>query len=195
MTRFDAVADDAGFLVVYVDSHDGTYDTRLCCKDTDRDVTFVQSVLAAVGERWPVDPKRVYAAWLSIGAAMTYKLAVRSPGTFAAVAPVSGGFFPDPAVPDPAAAVSSPPPSVITFLGGTDSSYQDFTDGVDLWRRGAGCGEPSQTSVDRTSSNSTRCRSGLSGIRARERRRPARRRPAAATRRRRRTVSRSPGRS
>ncbi len=23
MTRFDAVADDAGFLVVYVDSHDG----------------------------------------------------------------------------------------------------------------------------------------------------------------------------
>jgi len=52
-------------------------------------------VLAEVAATWPLDPARVYATGFSAGAAMSYKLAVRTPDVFAAIAPVSGGLFPD----------------------------------------------------------------------------------------------------
>ncbi len=128
-TEFDLLADTEGFLVVYVDAGVGGFDTRLCCGGTDRDVEFVESVLAEVAESWALDPKQVYATGFSAGAAMSYKLAARAPDVFAAVAPVSGGFFPDPRVPDPQDAVPASAPSVIAFAGGTDPGYRMFAPG------------------------------------------------------------------
>lgn len=146
-TRFDLLADEEGFLVVYVDSREGTFDARLCCNGTDRDVAFVQAVIAEVAAELPVDPTRVYATGFSAGAAMSYKLAISAPGTFAAVAPVSGGFYPDPGAPAPEAIVPDPAPSVITFVGGADTDYDDILAGTELWRLGAGCESPSESAV------------------------------------------------
>lgn len=146
-TGFDLLADEEGFLVVYVDSREGTFDARLCCNGTDRDVAFVQAVIADVAAELPVDPTRVYAAGFSAGAAMSYKLAVSAPETFAAVAPVSGGFYPDPGAPAPEAIVPDPAPSVITFAGGADPDFDDILAGTQLWRLGAGCDSPTDSSV------------------------------------------------
>lgn len=147
-TEFDLLADTEGFLVVYVDAGVDGFDGRLCCGGTDRDVEFVRSVLAAVDEQWPVDPRRVYATGFSAGAAMSYKLAVRAPDVFAAIAPVSGGFFPDPRVAAPEAVVPAGALSVVAFAGTADSGFADYVGGVQLWRRGADCAPATEAEVD-----------------------------------------------
>lgn len=147
-TQFDRLADAEDFLVVYVDAPEAGFDARLCCGGTDRDVDFVLAVLDDVEADWPLDRSRVYASGFSAGAAMSYKLAVRAPGDFAAVAPVSGGFYPDPRVDDPESAVPDQAPSVISFAGTADPDYDDIAGGVALWRLGATCDRPAATSVD-----------------------------------------------
>lgn len=149
-TGFDLVADTEGFLVVYVDAGVDGFDGRLCCGGTDRDVDFVRSVLAAVDAQWPIDPDRVYATGFSAGAAMSYKLAVRAPEVFAAVAPVSGGFYPDPRADAPEAIVPAEAPSLLAVTGSADQDYADILAGVDLWRLGAGCAPETRTAVEAT---------------------------------------------
>lgn len=150
LTAFDLLADTEGFLVVYVDARSEGLDNRLCCGGTDRDVDFVRAVLAEVGTTMAIDPDRVYATGFSAGAAMSYKLAVRAPDLFAAVAPVSGGFYPDPRVASPENTVPASAPSVIAFAGGVDPDYDDILGGLALWRRGAGCEADVETTVDGT---------------------------------------------
>ena len=60
-----------------------------CTSGVD-DVAYTRALLADLGRRIAVDPKRVFASGFSDGAAMTQRLACESADLFAAVAPVSG---------------------------------------------------------------------------------------------------------
>ncbi len=56
-------------------------------QEGDRDLLFVDALLAEVRKRCPVDPARVYVTGHSNGGAFTYLLWYSRPGLFAAVAP------------------------------------------------------------------------------------------------------------
>lgn len=60
------------------------------CKRGVDDVAYVRALLADVGRRVAVDPKRVYATGFSNGGALAHRLACEAADLFAAVAPVSG---------------------------------------------------------------------------------------------------------
>jgi len=99
-THMDTVADQEGFLVVYPNGT-GFFRNRLltwnagnCCgyahKNNVDDVGFALAVLDQVAARTPVDQSRVYAAGLSNGGMMAYRLAEQASDRIAAVGSVAG---------------------------------------------------------------------------------------------------------
>ena len=89
---FVELARREGFVAVFPDGlqhrwHDG-YAVRE--RGDGDDYAFVRAVLADVGRQVTVDPRRTFAAGHSNGAFFSQALACRMPGTFAAIAPVSG---------------------------------------------------------------------------------------------------------
>lgn len=106
-TGFDALAEQEPTLVVYPRAPQRTrrYDVEPPAGRTSADVRFVDLLLLRLKERFPVDPRRVYATGFSNGAALCYRLAAERPAVFAAIAPVAGylpgGLSAGPAVPVP----------------------------------------------------------------------------------------------
>lgn len=100
-SRMDAVADRAGFVVVYPDGTGRyrrflTWNAGTCCgsavlQQVD-DVGFALAVLDDCARRTPIDRERVYATGMSNGAMMAHRLAAQVPGRIAAIAPVAGGL-------------------------------------------------------------------------------------------------------
>ncbi|PKQ31878.1 MAG: polyhydroxybutyrate depolymerase [Actinobacteria bacterium HGW-Actinobacteria-2] len=90
---WDALADRDGFVVVYPNGVDRTWNAGTCCGTAARtgvdDVAFITQVVSQVSALVPVDPTRRFATGMSNGAMMTYRLACQT-GLFAAIAPVSG---------------------------------------------------------------------------------------------------------
>jgi polyhydroxybutyrate depolymerase len=168
----DAVADSAGFLVVYPDGT-GPLRNRLltwnaggCCgpamqRNVD-DVGFIIALLADLDRRTPVDERRVYATGHSNGAMMAYRLAAEHADRIAAIVPVGGAmmlnrFAPSRAVPvlhihsvdDPRALYEGglgPP------FPGTNNrvDHKPVQDGLDQWIRNNGC-SASPTELERRS--------------------------------------------
>lgn len=111
----DAVADRHGFIVVYPD---GTgllarqarllaFNAGRCCPPATMnnvdDVGFTHAIIDLLGERFPVDGRRIYATGMSNGGMMAHRMAAESP-LVAAVASVAGqlnvaSFAPKRAVP------------------------------------------------------------------------------------------------
>ncbi|MEV6342878.1 PHB depolymerase family esterase [Actinoplanes sp. NPDC051851] len=111
---FDALADRDGFLVVYPDGVGRTWNVSTdCCgaaaRDQVDDVGFIkQLVTAEIGDAG-IDPSKVYAAGISNGAMLAYRLACETT-LFAAIAPVSGTMI---------NACPSPAPVSIIHIHGT----------------------------------------------------------------------------
>jgi polyhydroxybutyrate depolymerase len=137
LTGMDAKADRQRFLVAYPDGLDGSWNSLVCCNDTD-DVGFIRALVDHVRRRWRADPDRVYATGASNGAAMSYRLAAALPGVFAAIAPVSGALA-DLDVPE---GVPKTPVSLVAFHGRQDTIYDAMDEGVAAWRRRVGCLPP-----------------------------------------------------
>jgi poly(3-hydroxybutyrate) depolymerase len=158
LTGLDAVADRERFLVAYPDGLDGRWNSVLCCNDTD-DVGFVRALVDHARRRWGADPDRVYATGASNGAAMSYRLAAALPGTFAAIAPVSGALT-DLDVPE---GFPTSPVSLVAFHGRQDAVVSWMDEGVAAWRRRAGCGPPQAAPYGgsgQVTRSATRCRDG-----------------------------------
>ncbi|HEX4979244.1 MAG TPA: PHB depolymerase family esterase [Acidimicrobiales bacterium] len=115
-----------------------------------RDVAFVTAAVDHVARRTCVDLSRVYATGMSNGAAMAAVLACRSPGTFAAIAPVAAIVYPA----DMCA--GRPPAPVMAFMGTADPivpfgggavtccggwSVAPAPDAMQHWARHNGCDE------------------------------------------------------
>lgn len=101
MSGFNEVADQNGFIVAYPNGTGRLSDDKLltwnggtCCgyaqKNDVDDVGFIRAVITDIEAIASIDPKRVYAAGMSNGGIMSYRLACEASDLFAAIAPVAG---------------------------------------------------------------------------------------------------------
>jgi len=90
LSRWDQLANNEGFLVVYPQGVGNSWNAGGCCGDSMSmmvdDVGFVRGIITALGAC--IDTKRVYASGCSNGGAMSYRLACEAADVIAGVAPV-----------------------------------------------------------------------------------------------------------
>jgi polyhydroxybutyrate depolymerase len=115
-TGLTGPATERGYAVAYPDGIERRWNDGRGTSAGQDDVEFIHVLVDSLVRELPVDPKRIYAAGISNGAGLTYRLACDLPGTFAAIAPVAGA---------PAAALeercaSTRPVSLISFQGTRD---------------------------------------------------------------------------
>ncbi len=106
----DRDADKLGFILVVPEGtgwlehraltwNSGKWATGDCCgpayKNNVDDVGYISALIDAVGEKYTIDTKRVYATGISNGGMMSYRLACELPNKIAAVAPVAAPAIPD----------------------------------------------------------------------------------------------------
>lgn len=92
--RFDALAEENGFLVLYPDAVRRVWDTgsgeiSYGLRPRRDDHGFLAALIAAVTRDHPVDRSRVFATGVSRGGMMAYALACDTPGLLRAIAPVA----------------------------------------------------------------------------------------------------------
>jgi polyhydroxybutyrate depolymerase len=139
-THFDEEADRESFVVAYPNGTDRfrplmnligkrgflTWNAGGCCgyamEHNIDDVGFLRAVVAEIERDHAIDHGRVYAAGMSNGGMMVYRLACEVSDVFAAVGVVSGGLVTHPCAPHA-------PVSVIHFHG-TDDQYVPINGGV-----------------------------------------------------------------
>lgn len=158
VTGFSAQADRAGFLAVYPDGTGRlrkiglTWNGGNCCGYArDRgvdDVGFVRAVIKDLHDVAVIDARRIYAAGLSNGAILSYRLACEASDVIAAVAAVAG-------TQNVARCEPREPVSVIHFHGTADAhlpyeggvgsksrtgvSYASVMDSIRFWVQHNGC--------------------------------------------------------
>ncbi|MEV5981658.1 PHB depolymerase family esterase [Streptomyces sp. NPDC052114] len=158
ISGLSAKADEENFLVAYPDGLNRGFNALICC-GTEDDVGFIRTITKRLTGTWNADPDRVYATGISNGGDMSYRLAVELPDTFAAIAPVSGGYLGTDA--EKTSYVPKTPVSVITFLGGLDDHYAGMNAGITSWQKRLSCkqGKPSTLKNEIKRTRAT-CRDG-----------------------------------
>jgi polyhydroxybutyrate depolymerase len=95
----DELADENGFIVAYPDGLANNWDfgnglpTRSGNPFRVDDVGFLVWLVDEIGKSYRIDRERVFAAGMSNGALMTYRLACEAPETFAAIAAVAAPVY------------------------------------------------------------------------------------------------------
>lgn len=134
-TRFDAQAEEGGFIVVYPNGLGGRWNDGREPPDSPvgqiDDVSFFRALIEWLEEHYRVDPKRIYACGISNGAMMSYRLACELSDRIAAIGPVAGSLPANLAGSCPA----SPAVSVIAFFG-TEDRYVPIDGGEVIGNRG-----------------------------------------------------------
>jgi polyhydroxybutyrate depolymerase len=96
--EFDLLADRNGFIVAYPDGIDRSWtgcrvvQNRVANRRDIDDVKFVDAIIAQEVARHGIDPKRVFATGHSMGAALSYRLALERPKAIAAIAAISSNL-------------------------------------------------------------------------------------------------------
>ena len=168
-THFSAEADRRHFIVAYPDGTDRTrpvmnamgkagfltWNAGACCGYAVAhhidDVAFIRAMVAAIGREQPIDPRRIYAAGISNGGMMSYRLACEASDLVAAVGVVSGVTVAEPC--NPAA-----PVAVIHIHGSADqnvplkggvgaksvsrTNFPPVQRSIDFWAAADGCAVP-----------------------------------------------------
>jgi polyhydroxybutyrate depolymerase len=170
---FSDAADANGFVAVYPNGSHGTFASLLavgapkfmvwnggsCCgysvEHQIDDVGFVRAVVAEVERALPIDPARVYAAGISNGGMMSYRLACEASDLFAAVGVVSGALvLPSCAPRDPVSVVHlhGDEDGYVPLRGGPGHltprgfAYPPTAKGIGFWRKADGCtAEPEES--------------------------------------------------
>jgi polyhydroxybutyrate depolymerase len=143
-TRFDRIADRAGFIVVYPAARNRRWLDGRPGNERSDDVAFLQKLADTVRAQHGIPAHRVFAAGISNGAMMSYRLACEAPGSVAAIGVVAG------AVPvGLRAACGATSPVAVLALHGTEDRLIPFDGGgsllsvpasVSLLGARAGCG-------------------------------------------------------
>ena len=90
-SNFDAVADEEGFIVVYPNSPDASWNAGTCCGGNGRDdVGFARALVAEISSKACIDAKGIYSMGMSNGGFMSFRLGCEAADLFAAIAPVAG---------------------------------------------------------------------------------------------------------
>lgn len=127
---FERRADKLGAIVAYPDALEKNWNDyrgdpgRKAQRENIDDAAFLEAMAAEISAKYPVDAARVYAAGISNGAMMSYTLACRASGTFAAVAAVAGSM-PENLVP----ACSPPRPVPVMIINGTEDKLVHWSGG------------------------------------------------------------------
>lgn len=172
---WDAAADQYGFVVAYADGLGRTWAAGDgCCGRPGReqvdDVGFLTAVVADVSRRVVIDPDRIYAAGMSNGGMMAYRLACDTT-LFAAIASVAAtlaGECPSPA-PISVLHIHGTEDGVIRYDGGPGRAA-DAVDGppvvsvVDMWRTVDGCDAPRDVIEGVVTTSSAQCPEGRSVV-------------------------------
>jgi polyhydroxybutyrate depolymerase len=137
LTRFTALADREGFVVVFPDGvghnwNDGREIVRSQAhRDHVDDVAFVAALLDAVARQRAIDSRRVYATGISNGGMFSHYLAAHLAGRIVAIAPVVGGIA-DP----PEAWLWPDRPVSVLILQGTSDPLVPYHGGSVAFGRG-----------------------------------------------------------
>lgn len=116
----DELADEYGFIVAYPDGLANNWDfgnglpTRTGTPYRVDDVGFLVWLVDKISQDYPIDRERVFAAGMSNGALMTYRLACAAPETFAAIAAVAAPVY------VPAVAGCADTPVSVLYIHGTE---------------------------------------------------------------------------
>lgn len=169
---WDALADEKGFMVAYPNGDGKAWNAGSCCGRSAAtnvdDVGFIDAMVREVEGAMPIDPGRVFAAGMSNGAMMAYRLACEST-TFAAVAPVSGTMMVDCASPSPVSVlhIHGLADANVPFAGGEGDGYA-HVDGpaveqvISFWRQEDGCAAPAVTTNGGVTTSTATCADGRS---------------------------------
>tara|TARA_B100001123_G_scaffold86879_1_gene99811 strand:+ start:2223 stop:3266 length:1044 start_codon:yes stop_codon:yes gene_type:complete len=112
------IAERYGLLLIAPNGRNRTWAHNGSPSRARDELAFIDSVVADVEARWPVDPARIYVAGFSQGGSMVWDLICKRPNAFAGFAPISGAFWePYPESCDPAAGQRLP---IIHFHGTAD---------------------------------------------------------------------------
>jgi polyhydroxybutyrate depolymerase len=134
-TNWASVADARGFVVVWPDGIDNSWNVgeRCCGPAHDQnvdDVAFTREILAALARDTCIDRRRIYATGCSNGGGMAYKLACSAADAIAAVAPVDFDCTTGPTN-DPSCGGCSPArPISATQFRGTNDTVVPYNGGV-----------------------------------------------------------------
>lgn len=151
-TRFDAVADREGFIVITPNGAGVSqrWNNRLDPEGAD-DVAFLGDLLTALESELCIDPKRVYAAGLSNGGGMALRLACALPDRIAAIATVAATYI-DCDGSAPMIAIHGSTDPVVPFGGRQGppergGSLPPVADAVASWATAAGCGAKAEAEL------------------------------------------------
>ncbi|MCX2932396.1 esterase [Mycobacterium sp. CVI_P3] len=125
-TRYDAVADQYGFLVAYPDGIDLSWADGRGASTPDRrgvdDVGFLSSLIAQLSREYGIAPGRVFVTGMSAGGFMANRLACERADLVAAIAPVSStlgtGVPCNPSQPVSVLAIHGTGDRVVPYTGG-----------------------------------------------------------------------------
>jgi polyhydroxybutyrate depolymerase len=140
---FDRLADEHGFAVVYPDGYEGYWNACNSVGDFSAnklnidDVGFLTALADKLIAELGADPSRVFAAGISRGGHMAYRLALEAPSRFRVVAAVSANV---PAPENFKCKPAGPGTSSVMIMNGTKDPLNPFNGGevelYGLYRRG-----------------------------------------------------------
>ncbi|MET8462936.1 alpha/beta hydrolase family esterase [Micromonospora zamorensis] len=136
LAGLEAKADKDNVLVAYPDGVGGGFNALVCCGNQD-DVGFLTALTGHLVQTWHADPNQVFLTGISNGGDMSFRAAVESTGTYAAIGVVSGGYSGKLTTAD--SYVPKSPVSVITFIGGQDRYASTFQTGMQTWQQRLSC--------------------------------------------------------
>ena len=162
LAEMNPVADSRGFMVVYPDGVDSSWNAGSCCgvawNNSVDDVAFTQNLIADLESQYCIDPSRVYATGMSNGGFFAHRLGCEMASTFAAIAPVAGVM----GIPDDTCLPSRPMPvldfhgtanpivpydggGAVSGLGGTVVVFQSVAQTISTWLARDSCSTPGKT--------------------------------------------------
>ncbi|MGS2805877.1 extracellular catalytic domain type 1 short-chain-length polyhydroxyalkanoate depolymerase [Nocardia sp. MW-W600-9] len=168
---WDAMAEEAGFIVAYPDGVDRAWNAGGgCCGTPGRtgvdDVGFLTAMIDEIARDLPIDHERIYLTGMSNGAMMAYAMACHTM-LAAAIGPVAGTQLGD---------CASPAPTSVIHVHGTadDNVRYDGAPGSGVaridgpsvpelngfWRTVGDCAAPVATTGDRVTTLGATCRDG-----------------------------------
>jgi len=131
---FNAVADQEGFLVVYPNGIDGSW--NISSQAGTDDVGFISALIDSLDARYGINTDMVYASGMSMGGFMSYRLACELSDRLAAIASVTGlhAFFPcTPARPIPVLQIHGTADPIVPYAGVNAT--------ISFWTEQNGCPE------------------------------------------------------
>lgn len=151
-TKMDETAEREGFVAVYPNGLDNSWNAGVCCgrsaQDGVDDVGFARAVIEDLGARGCIDTARVYATGMSNGGFLSHRLACEAADVIAAAAPVAAVLGIDESECMPSRPISiihlhGTADPLVAYEGGGVPGSPSAAESIEGWRMRNGCtGDP-----------------------------------------------------